>query len=216
MANTPSPKILFPVHGPPRRRGPAMPMTAGDRRTMDMAMQMDVDILDVLPCMEDMRRVPPVMVGGRKRTRSQDTPASPNVNTPQKRQRMTSGTDSMSGDESTPMGSIGRSGEDEASCVVHHRVFTGVTPPARRWVFTWNNPVMTAPECSAHLMQDASIRYAVFQSEVCPTTGTPHFQGYVELASPQRRSWMIAMMGEGRVHYEIARGNRVKCRDYCM
>ncbi len=62
---------------------------------------------------------------------------------------------------------------------------------SRRFIWTCNNP----PEdydwsVLSWAMGETLIKYIVFQEEVAPKTGTPHLQGYLELAEPRRQSWL--------------------------
>lgn len=81
--------------------------------------------------------------------------------------------------------------------------------PARRWVFTLNNPEGRIDEDSV----PRYVRYCVYQEEV-GETGTHHFQGYVELGAPQRLSALSKWLP--RAHWEIAMADRVRARAYAM
>jgi len=53
-----------------------------------------------------------------------------------------------------------------------------------------------------------------FQGEVCPTTGRPHIQGYIELTCPQRISALVKWLPGA--HFEVRKGTPDQARDYCM
>lgn len=77
---------------------------------------------------------------------------------------------------------------------------------ARAWVFTLNNPTEML------VFDESKVRYAIYQREA-GENGTPHFQGYIELAKPQRLSFMKKMIPGA--HFETRKGTRDQARDYC-
>jgi len=92
---------------------------------------------------------------------------------------------------------------------------------ARAWCFTENNPTRKI------LFPDGlpeSVRYVVYQLEK-GDKGTPHLQGYISLASPQRMSWIkkiTSKTAEGevfnvfeRAHLLAAKGNAEQNYSYC-
>lgn len=78
---------------------------------------------------------------------------------------------------------------------------------ARRWCFTKNNP-----ENELDFSNLEHVRYACWQRE-SGESGTPHFQGYIELRKPQRFSYFSGILGGA--HFEQARGSREQARAYC-
>ena len=56
---------------------------------------------------------------------------------------------------------------------------------ARDWCFTINNPVQSEQEFLEYLNTVTDLRYAVFQRERAPETGTEHYQGYFEFTQPK-------------------------------
>ena len=61
----------------------------------------------------------------------------------------------------------------------------------------------------------AWLRYAIYQEEV-GENGTHHFQGYLELSSPQRIAALKRAFPEfERAHFEVARGSQEQCIAYC-
>lgn len=53
------------------------------------------------------------------------------------------------------------------------------------WVFTLNNPTQLL------VFDDKEVRYLVYQKERAPTTGTLHFQGFIQFSSKRRRNGVI-------------------------
>ena len=99
------------------------------------------------------------------------------------------------------------------------------TPPTRRnfkrgrnFVWTLNNPLPEETKFWEALLRlsafrkEHNVRYVVFQTERS-TTGTVHFQGYVELS---RRYRLLALRAEfgSRVHFENRRGTQAQAIAY--
>lgn len=82
---------------------------------------------------------------------------------------------------------------------------------SRAWCFTVNNP-------QGPLNFDTSpaslVRYAIYQEER-GESGTPHYQGYIELNKPQRGSALKKLPGLETAHLEARQGRREQARDYC-
>ena len=57
------------------------------------------------------------------------------------------------------------------------------------------------------------VRYCAWQLEQ-GDAGTLHLQGYIELAKPQRLSWLKSHVS-GDAHFERRKGTREQARDYC-
>lgn len=57
---------------------------------------------------------------------------------------------------------------------------------ARRYCFTVNNPTLSHQETIDELKALSNFRYVVFQKERAPTTGTPHYQGYIMFTNNTR------------------------------
>lgn len=106
--------------------------------------------------------------------------------------------------------------DDEAEETPKVRRTLGTRPTStstgRRYVFTLNNP--TGPLVLATAIGAETVRYCVWQREIAPKTGTPHFQGYVEFKKPVRLAHCKKLIPHA--HFEIARGDRDQCRTYCM
>lgn len=84
-----------------------------------------------------------------------------------------------------------------------------VRNPARRWMFTINNPDGLLDLGGLSL---SKMRYCIYSEEM-GESGTNHFQGYAEFKNPVRLSWLRNNLFPG--HYEVARGTRFECREYC-
>lgn len=82
------------------------------------------------------------------------------------------------------------------------------------WIFTQNNPEVAPLEIFKQALKDGLIKYAIYQKEKAPETGTIHYQGYVELSRSQRLSFVRKLL-PGNPHWEIRRGSAEQARDYC-
>lgn len=87
------------------------------------------------------------------------------------------------------------------------------SPTSRRWCFTENDPHMIETLIAYFGEERPSlVRYCVFQLEEVDHT---HLQGYVELTSPRKLTWLKANISS-TAHWEISRGSRDEARNYCM
>lgn len=59
------------------------------------------------------------------------------------------------------------------------------------------------------------MRFLIYGREVCPSTGTPHLQGYVEFLNPQRITGIKTLPGFSTSHLEVARGSPDQNITYC-
>jgi len=80
---------------------------------------------------------------------------------------------------------------------------------ATRWCFTLNN--YTAEEVK--WIDSAECQYVIYGKEV-GDSGTPHLQGYIEVATKRAMSTIKKMVG-ARAHLEVARGTSKQASDYC-
>lgn len=78
------------------------------------------------------------------------------------------------------------------------------------WVFTLNNPEEQINWDQANTKN--LIKYVIWQKEI-GESGTPHYQGYIELSRQARLSQMKKMLPGA--HWETRRGTREQARDYC-
>lgn len=88
-----------------------------------------------------------------------------------------------------------------------------ITRRTRRWVFTLNNPEGEINEFIESLTSNIATRYIVVGKEVAPTTGTLHWQGFVEWENAATFNQMKKRI-EG-AHIEPAKGSNSQNRDYC-
>jgi len=80
---------------------------------------------------------------------------------------------------------------------------------SRNWLFTLNNPdIDEYPE----LWNKDHLTLIVYQMEK-GIMGTLHLQGYLEINSPRRLSFVQSL--NGRAHWEIRRGTRMQALQYC-
>lgn len=88
------------------------------------------------------------------------------------------------------------------------------SPPQEQglhWVFTLNNPTVDddfGDEVLQHLT------YLVVGLETAPTTGTPHYQGYLVLTQKRRLSWLKNHVS-ARANFRIRRGTCQEAAAYC-
>ena len=91
---------------------------------------------------------------------------------------------------------------------------------ARDWCFTVNNPVQSEQEFLAYLQTVSDLRYAVFQRERAPETGTEHYQGYFEFTQPKWFGGIKRCLSKETIgvdaHIEQRRAKRTQARLYCM
>lgn len=87
---------------------------------------------------------------------------------------------------------------------------------ARNWTFTLNNYSLEEMEKIDELsMQIGSdIKYIICGKETCPTTGTPHLQGYIQF-SKRMRLGQVRNLISPRAHCEVARGTPLQNQIYC-
>jgi len=87
---------------------------------------------------------------------------------------------------------------------------------ARAWCFTENDnySVWALRPALIHEGLPKGIRYLVFQVEK-GEKGHEHIQGYVELTTAQRMTWLKANLTP-TAHFEKRRGTREEARAYCM
>lgn len=61
-----------------------------------------------------------------------------------------------------------------------------------------------------------TIKYAIYGEEICPTTGTIHWQTYIELDKAVRFAAVKKMYNDDTIHCEKRKGTRDQARTYCM
>lgn len=83
---------------------------------------------------------------------------------------------------------------------------------ARRYCFTFNNPQNYVGD----LQFPSIVRYAIWQLEEGDDTHTPHFQGYIELSDPVRKSQLIKAFEFGnQMSFFLCMGNQSHNLIYC-
>lgn len=81
---------------------------------------------------------------------------------------------------------------------------------SRSYCFTLNNPTIAETE----IIEDSGCRYLIYGIEIGENQGTLHYQGYLEMTSPQRISYLKKWLP--RAHFEPRKGTREQAREYCM
>jgi len=65
-------------------------------------------------------------------------------------------------------------------------------------------------------VNERTLRYVIFQAELCPTTNRKHLQGYLECGQQRTMRQVKAMIGDDRVHLEIRMSNTAEAAiTYC-
>jgi len=83
------------------------------------------------------------------------------------------------------------------------------------WCFTLNNPRDHEGVLLRSLVEDeADVSYIVYQLEEGEETGTPHFQGYIQLKSRKRCAQVSRVLG-GRANVRRAAGTAEQNKAYC-
>lgn len=81
----------------------------------------------------------------------------------------------------------------------------------RKFLFTLNN--YTSEEETQ--IKSWDVKYLVFGHEVCPTTQTPHLQGYCILGKQLTQNQVKKLPGFSRAHFEAPRGSDKANYEYC-
>lgn len=83
---------------------------------------------------------------------------------------------------------------------------------AKRFAFTWNN----YPKCWKKCLDLLKASYMIGGEEICPTTGTPHIQGYCEFHSNKRNHTIIKRCpGIFLIHEKALKGTPEHNINYC-
>lgn len=85
---------------------------------------------------------------------------------------------------------------------------------SQRWIFTLNNPTPEEYDKLSSLFEKAKVLFIVFGRER-GESGTPHFQGYLELSRRVRRRNVVALDGLQRARVEPAKGTATHNIQYC-
>lgn len=89
---------------------------------------------------------------------------------------------------------------------------------SRSYCFTLNNPTedeILNVEKHTGDKKNFPIRYMIYGCEIGKES-TPHLQGYLELHTTQRISYLKKLIGFERGHFEPRKGTREQARNYCM
>lgn len=71
------------------------------------------------------------------------------------------------------------------------------------WTFTLNNYRDEDFDHLDNLYRQGHFKYLIYGKEVCPSTDTPHLQGFVQLSKKQRFNGVKKMLGD-KYHIEQA------------
>jgi len=71
------------------------------------------------------------------------------------------------------------------------------------WCFTLNNYLQEDFEFLDELYRTQKVKYLVYGKEICPTTGTIHLQGFLQLSKKLRFSGVKKLLGD-KFHIEQA------------
>lgn len=88
------------------------------------------------------------------------------------------------------------------------------SPQAVRWVFTLNNYSDDDIAKLATLVPTVC-SYLIYGKETCPTTLTPHLQGYLHFVKRQTLSGAKALLGNQSFHLEASKGTPEQAAEYC-
>lgn len=86
-------------------------------------------------------------------------------------------------------------------------------PGAQNWCFTVPNYTDVELLHLQLLAEDATVAYLIIGRERCPTTGTPHLQGFVRFDKRLRFAAVRGLLPQ--CHLTVARGTPQQNRDYC-
>lgn len=82
----------------------------------------------------------------------------------------------------------------------------------RNYCFTLNN---YTKEDTDMLKGSLLFTYIIFGEEIAPTTGTPHLQGYFEMAEAKTISALVKKWLPKGIHLEPAKGSKNQNKEYC-
>lgn len=78
------------------------------------------------------------------------------------------------------------------------------------------NYCFTSFGVGAPIWDEESLRYLVYQRELCPETKREHWQGYAECKKVMKIVGFKKCIGDAKAHCEVRRGTREQAREYCM
>lgn len=83
----------------------------------------------------------------------------------------------------------------------------------RRICFTINNYDAETEERIKNFIIE-NCQYGIFGREICPTTGTKHLQGFLNLKNPTRFNKVKSSL-HNTAHLEKANGTDIQNKEYC-
>lgn len=86
---------------------------------------------------------------------------------------------------------------------------------ARNYCFTWNNYTDEDIKRIEDSAKCTWFQYCIYGKEICPSTGTPHLQGYLQLKTKKSITAMKKAYGN-TPHWEVARGSLEDNEYYCQ
>lgn len=87
----------------------------------------------------------------------------------------------------------------------------------RRWTWTLNNPTLEERKHITEVMESylkREITYMLYGIEEAPTTGTIHYQGYLEMKNVKSAAQIKALLSS-RIHLEASKGSSLQNQEYC-
>lgn len=85
---------------------------------------------------------------------------------------------------------------------------------SKRFCVTWNNYTETTLS-DLKTLCSTSLRYLIIGSETAPTTGTKHYQIYLETKKKMTITGLKKLLNSASPHIEIARGTAEENKEYC-
>lgn len=84
------------------------------------------------------------------------------------------------------------------------------------WTFTLFGEGGAAPDDAerAEFFDHPDVTYCVIGDEICPVTGKPHWQGYIEFNSRKRLAWLKDQIHD-KAHWEKRFGTSEEAANYC-
>jgi hypothetical protein len=91
-----------------------------------------------------------------------------------------------------------------------------MSPRGRYWCFTLNNPTPLQIRALTRAVENhEDLLYICWGKEV-GESGTPHLQGYLELAAKLRLNSVRKLGGLGTAHLEVRKGSQAQAIEYCQ
>lgn len=86
--------------------------------------------------------------------------------------------------------------------------------PGYRWLFTWNNYPDNWKDIILKAIVPNNWEYAIGE-EICPTTGTPHLQGFI-YHPKKKKIRPLSLNLNRKIHWDKPKGNKQQCYQYCI